>query len=66
MGIEKRMEKLEERTANHEVVILVRYSGDNTEPTEAQERAAIANFKAKHPEREIIVLYWKDGQFKDN
>ena len=68
MSIEKRIEKLEQRTgAGKQVIILVRRDGDDTEPTEAQEEAAIANYKAKHPDRkegDFIVLYWDDGQFK--
>ena len=69
MSIEKRIEKLEQRTgAGKQVIILVRYDGDDTEPTEAQEEAAIANYKAKHPDRkegDFIVLYWRKGQFKE-
>ena len=66
-NLEKRIEKLEQRTgAGKQVVILVCYEGDDTKPTEAQEEAAIAEYKAKNPDRkegDFIVLYWKDGQF---
>ncbi len=67
MSIEKRIDKLEERIGvGKQVVITMRYKGDDTEPTEAQEEAAIANYEAKNPDRkegDFIVLYWKDGQF---
>lgn len=69
MSIEKRIEKLEKRTgAGKQVVIWVQNDGDDTKPTEAQEEAAIADFKAKNPDRkegDFIVLYWKDGQFRE-
>ena len=67
MNLEKRIEKLEKRTgASKQVVIRVCYEGDDTEPTEAQWKAAISDYKAKYPDRkeeDFIVLYWKDGQF---
>ena len=68
MSIEKRIEKLEERTgaSKRQVVVLVRYEGDDTEPTETQKEAAIADYKAKHPDRkegDFIVLYWNNGHF---
>ena len=69
MSIEKRIENLEKRTgAGKQVLILVRYEGDDTEPTEAQEEAAIAEYKAKNPNRkegDFIFLSWKDGQFQE-
>jgi len=46
----------------------VRYDGDDTEPTEAQQEAAITDYKARNPDRkegDFIVLYWKDGQFRE-
>ena len=67
MGIEKRIEKLERHTGTgKQIIILVVEEGDDTKPSEAQKEAAIADYKAKHPdrkERDFIVLYWKDGQF---
>lgn len=69
MSMAKRIENLEKRTgAGKQVIITVRYEGDDTEPTEAQKEAAIAEYKAKHPDRkegDFIVLYWKDGQFQE-
>ena len=66
--MEKRIEKLEKRTgAGKQVVIWVHYVGDDTQPTEAQKEVAIANYKAKSPDRkegDYIVLYWKNGQFE--
>ena len=68
-NLESRIDKLEKSTgAGKQVVIMVRYEGDDTEPTEALEEAAIAEYKAKHPNRkegDFIVLYWEDGQFKE-
>lgn len=70
MSIERRIEKLEQKTgAGKQVVIWVRYEGDDTEPTEAQKEEAIANYKTKNPdwkEGGFIVLYWKDGQFGES
>ena len=64
MSMEKRIEKLEKRTgAGKQVVITVRYKGDDTEPTETQWEAAVEAFIKKHGEQDIIVLHWKDGQF---
>jgi hypothetical protein len=69
MTIERRIGKLEKRTgAGKQVVIRVTYEGDDTEPTEAQKEAAIADYKAKNPDWKdgnFIVLYWKDGQFRE-
>lgn len=69
MSIKNRLEKLEKHpSAGKEVVILVRYEGDDTEPTEAQKEVAIADYKAKNPdwkEKDTILLYWKDDQFID-
>ena len=67
MTLEHRVEKLEQRTgAGKQVVICVRYEGDDTAPTEAQREAAIADYKAKNPDRkegDFIVLYWQGDHF---
>ena len=70
MSMAKRIEKLEKRTGagKRQVIITVCCDGDDTEPTEAQKEAAIADYKAKHPDRkegDFIVLHWKDGQFRE-
>ena len=67
MSIEHRVEKLEKQTGvgKQQYIVLVLYEGQ-PKPTEAQEEAAIADYKAKNPDRkegDWIVLYWKDGQF---
>ena len=66
-NIEKRIEKLEERTgAAKQLIITIRCEGDKTEPTEEQKKAAIAAFKAKNPdwkEGDWMVLTWEDGQY---
>ncbi len=68
MTLKRRIGELEQRTgAGKQVVIRVCDDGDDTEPTEAQREAAIADYKAKNPdwkEGDFIVLYWKDGQFE--
>ncbi len=72
MSIEKRIDKLEKRTGGREqLIITVRYDEvdtEPTEPTEAQKKAAIADYKAKHPdwkEGDFILLEWQDGQFQE-
>ena len=70
MSIEKRIGELEQRigVSKRQVVLRVCYEGDDTEPTETQKQAAITEYKAKKPnwkEGDFIVLYWKDGQFKE-
>ena len=66
MTLKKRIDELEKKTGSKEPYwIIVQYEG--AEPTEAQEEAAIADYKAKHPDwkkGDFMVLYWKDGQFK--
>ena len=66
--LEKRIENLENHIGTkQQVVIIVRREGDNTEPTEEQKEARITKYQAKNPDRkegDIIVLRWKDGQFK--
>ena len=68
MTLDRRLKELEKRTGVGKQLIIRRcYEGDHTEPTEAQREAAIADFKAAHPdwkEGDIIVLYWKDGRFE--
>ncbi len=67
MTLERRIGKLEQCTgAGKQIILRVCYGGDDTKPTEAQWEAAIAEYKANHPdwkEGDFIVLYWKDGQF---
>ena len=68
-NVGKRIKKLEERTGvgKSQIVFIICYDGDDTEPTEAQKKAAIADYKAQHPdlkEDDFIALYWKDGQFE--
>ncbi len=70
MSIKGRLAELEKRTGagKQQVVIWVHYDGDDTKPTEAQREAAIADYKAKHPdwkEGDVIVLHWKHGQFQE-
>ncbi len=68
-SLENRIKTLEKRTGDgKQLVITVCDDGDDTEPTEAQTEAAIADFKAKNPDQkegDIIVLHWKDGQFEE-
>ena len=47
MSIENRIEKLEQRTGagKRQVVVTVRYEGDDTEPTEAQREEAIVRLE---------------------
>ena len=69
MTLKRRIGELEQHTgAGKQVVIRVCYNEDDTEPTEAQEEEAIANYKAKNPdwkEGDFIVLFWKDGRFRE-
>ena len=67
-NLEKRIENLENHIgAKQQIVITVCREGDDTEPTEEQKKTVITEYKAKNPdwkEGDIIVLRWKDGQFK--
>lgn len=69
MNLEKRIEKLEQYTGTggQQVLMWITYNGDDTKPTEAQEEAAIADFKDKNPgweKQAYILIEWEDGHFK--
>lgn len=68
-NLEKRIENLEKHTGvrKKSVVIVIVTDGDTTQWTKEQEEAAIADYRAKNPEREedeIISLEWYEGKFK--
>ena len=63
MTLEKRLEKLEKATGGGErPVIMVQYEG-SPEPSEAEKAAAIEAYRAKHPDRDLVVLYWDGRSF---
>lgn len=67
MTLSKRVEHLEKRTGvgRGQVILLVCHKGDDTKPSEEAFDQAVEAFIKKHEEQDIIVLYWKDGQFKE-
>lgn len=66
MSIEKRIEELEKSTGTRksQVVVTVRYEGDDTQPSEEAFDQAVEAFIKKNGEQDIMVLHWKDGQFE--
>ena len=66
MKLEKRISALEKCTGagKSQVVVTIRYEGDDTQPSEEAFDQAVDAFIKKNGEQDIIVLHWKDGQFE--
>jgi len=71
MGVEKRIEKLEQQVEKQDredviqIKAIVMRSPGGRGPTEAEEKAALEAYKQKHGDGPMVFLFWDGEKFVD-